>query len=92
MHAGISCTHYFDDFIIIVPESISEAADQMAGEFIKELAWEAKREKDKPMSTEFTALGVDFDLSETILTTDPRITVRNKESRVKESALPFENT
>ena len=48
-----------------MPESISEAADQLTGDFLKELGWDVKREKDKPVSPVFTALGVDFDLAET---------------------------
>ena len=86
IHENVStpCTHYFDDFTIIVPEVISKPADQMTGEFLKELGWDVKREKDKPMSSTFTALGVEIDLNEAIRQTDPRITVRNKESRVDE--------
>ena len=78
------CTHYSDDFTIIVPEAISEAADQPTGEFLKELGWDAKRGKGKPMSGTFTALGVEIDLKEAIRQTDPRITVRNKETRTDE--------
>ena len=32
---GQPCAHYFDDFTIIFPEGISEAADQMAGGFLE---------------------------------------------------------
>ena len=79
-NASTTCTHYFDDFTIIIPKVISEAADQLTGEFLKELGWDVKREKDKPMSGTFAALGVEIDLKEAIRQTDPRIIVRRKKN------------
>ena len=46
-----------------------------------------KRGKDKPTSDLFTALGVNFDLARAILSDDPQIVVKNKESRIEEICL-----
>ena len=56
-NVGIPCTHYFDDYTIIVPEALGSSADELTGRFLKELGWEVKREKDKPTSDTFTSLG-----------------------------------
>jgi hypothetical protein len=34
-NVGAPCTHYFDDFTLIMPESTSEATDQLIGDFPK---------------------------------------------------------
>ena len=83
-HVGVPCTHRFDDYTIVVPEALGQAADEMTGKFIKELGWEVKREKDKPMSQVFTALGVDVDLSDAIPPKSPQFVVRNKATRTNE--------
>ena len=83
-NVGIPCTHYFDDYTIIVPEVLGSTADELTGQFLKELGWEVKREKDKPTSDTFTALGVVFDLAAVVLSTDPSFEVRNKPTRIEE--------
>ncbi len=80
---GVPCTHYFDDFTIIVPETLGDAVDEMTREFFETLGWEVKVSKDKPMAERFTALGVEIDLSH-LGEEDPRIVVENKAERVKE--------
>jgi len=80
---GIPCTHYFDDFTIVVPEIISSTVDTLARRFFELLGWDVKVSKDKPMSRTFTALGVDFDLTE-LKSDDPRVVVANKPDRIKE--------
>ncbi len=59
-YAGVPCTHYFDDFTIIVPEVIGDDSDDMVGRFLKELGWEVKRNKDEPTASSFAALGVEI--------------------------------
>ena len=83
-HVGVPCTHYFDDYTIVMPELSGQAADDLTGQFLKELGWDVKREKDKPMSQVFTALGVVADLSDAILPTSPQIVIKNKETRIQE--------
>jgi ABC-type transporter lipoprotein component MlaA len=34
-NVGAPCTHYFDDYTLIVPKSIGEAAGQLTGDFLK---------------------------------------------------------
>ena len=48
------------------------------------LGLDSEREKDKPTSDLFTALGVNFDLAQSIHNNDPKIVVKNKESRIEE--------
>ena len=69
-NVGIPCTHYFDDYTIIVPEILGNQADELTGQFLKELGWEVPREKDKPTSDTFTALVVVFDLTAAVLDSD----------------------
>ena len=86
-NVGVPCSHYFDDFTVIVPETLGGIADELTGQFFKELGWEVKRGKDKLTSDLFTALGVNFDLARAILGSDPQIVVKNKESRIEEICL-----
>ena len=82
-YIGVPCTHYFDDFTIIVPKVLASTVDLMTKRFFEILGWEVKSAKDKPMDEEFAALGVEVALHEA-LGEDPKITVKNKEDRVKE--------
>ena len=81
-YVGVPCTHYFDDFTVIVPESVATAATELTEKFLDTLGWEVKKSKNKPMDSNFVALGVNFDLSHAI-GDDSRIVVSNKEERVK---------
>ena len=90
-NVGVPCTHDFGDCTITTPEARGQAADELTGKFLKELGWEVKREKDKPMSQVFTALGVDFDLSDAILTESPHFVVRNKVTRIEEICRSIDN-
>ena len=63
-----------------MPESIGEAADQLTGDFLKELGWDVKR---KPVAPVVTAPGVDFGFTETLHQGDPRIIVKNKAARIE---------
>ena len=38
-NVGIPCTHYFDDYTIIVPEVLGNPADELTGQFLTELGW-----------------------------------------------------
>ncbi len=82
-YAGIPCSHYFDDFTVIAPEELAEEIDGLAKQFFEILGWDVKKSKDKPMKEKFTALGVNFDLSQA-LGRDPKIIVENKEERIRE--------
>ncbi len=76
-YIGIPCTHYFDDFALVMPDFLGAAADIATKQFFELLGWEVKSAKDKPMKQEFTALGVVYDLPKT-LDEDPMIIVKNK--------------
>ena len=43
-NVGNPCTHYFDDYTIIVPEILGNQADELTGQFLKEFGWEVERE------------------------------------------------
>ena len=61
-YIGVPCTHYFDDFTIIVPKVLASTIDLTTKRFFEILGWEVKSAKDKPMDEEFTALGVEIAL------------------------------
>ncbi len=82
-YVGVPCTHYFDDFTVIVPETVAAAATELTEKFLDTLGWEVKKSKNKPMDSDFLALGVNFGLSRAI-DEDPRIVVANKEERIKD--------
>ena len=54
-NVGVPCSHYFDDFTVIVAEALGEIADELTGQFFKEFGWGVKRGKDKPTSDLFAA-------------------------------------
>ena len=82
-YVGVPCTHYFDDFTVIVPETLASTVDLLTKRFFEVLGWDVKMAKDKPMDQEFTALGVEICLGEA-LGEDPNVTVKNKKERVDE--------
>lgn len=65
-YVGVPCTHYFDDFTVIVPETVAAAATELTEKFLDTLGWEVKKSKNKPMDSDFLALGVNFGLSRAI--------------------------
>ncbi len=80
------CTHYFDDFAIVIPEVLATYVDTLAKGFFRELGWAINETKDKrlgPFASVFPALGVEFDLGEA-LGEDPRIVVKNRQDRIDE--------
>ena len=80
---GVPCTHYFDDFTIVVPQILGAEVDILTKKFFDILGWDIKESKDKPMADTFTALGVEVCLGDA-LGDDPQIRVENKKDRVAE--------
>ena len=80
---GIPCTHYFDDFTFIGPDSIMPAVVDMAKDVLSLLGWSVKGgDKDKPLAPVFKALGVEFDLSK-MSDPLPTLEVVNTKSRIE---------
>ncbi len=79
---GIPCTHYFDDFTVIVPESMGEIVVVLMHEALSVLGWETKAEKEHPMRTEFNVLGVTFDVKRA-LGRQGKLVIRNTPDRTR---------
>ena len=61
-YVGVQCTHYLDDFTVIVPEQAAKAVTDLTEKLLELLGWDIKKSKEKPMDKSFVALGVNFDL------------------------------
>ena len=79
---GLPCTHYFDDFTFVMPSVIADFITEALRDVLETLGWKVKGgDKDLSPDTEFTALGVVFDLTERDAPT-PILRIGNKRSRV----------
>ena len=74
-------TCYFDDFVIIESEELTKHTTFIANSFFSMLGWETSDEKGGVFASMARALGVVFDLSDSI---HLKIHVCNSESRCKE--------
>ena len=80
---GIRCTHYFDDYTLIVLVAVAALIEELAFEFCDLLGWRLKASKDKPMASCFVALGVEIDLTASGAAR-PHFSVRTRPERVEE--------
>jgi len=77
---GIPCTHYFDDFTLLVPEEGGLELIEVLKEGLDLLGWKLKADKETPLDSSFIALGVVFDLSQCFHKV-PNLVVKNKPGR-----------